>query len=211
MTGNKQSSILRHMQSILWKLMTALAVATTPSLALAQTLEEVLTPYGIKFDSLEKAVVSMSNSRKSSEGKVFHNIIAELDGVRLELEIVSQIDADTARAVANAQYKAVERLYGDQQTPYSGEITNLSSCPKDKRPSYEKIKVSGDSIRVLIGLASDRSIFGACDASTAKKLGAFLAWFDGNALYRFKLFRNNEATAKSKLLMTLSGLRRIEK
>lgn len=193
--------------------MTANVLALRAAVAGQPTLNEVLSRYSLEMRELGDASVDTSHLRRTSDGKALHRISAQTKGTQIEIEIVTPLEAAQATSLSRSHYQTIERLYGDQRSPYTGEITNLLSCAKDKRPQYEQVSIFGEKQKALFGYATTRFIFGACDDASAKQMGTFLSAYDktSKTLFRVRLFHAASSSSKSLLIQALAGIRRLEK
>ncbi len=144
--------------------------------AFASPLQEALREYGV--------TVSSENFKVLKDQKISGNKIQRLIEVegrrneRIEIKIVSPVEAAAARAMMDSERTVLKKLYAAPQTPYMGDIAQaIGSCPSKYGPLKKEMTFLAGKQDVLIGAATPERTFGACTSDQAKYRGAYVSYY----------------------------------
>ncbi len=155
-----------------------------------ETLNDALRSHRLKTS---QALRVDRNVIRTSGGTTYQELEASNEGLYVKIEISSPVTHDRAMNYAKAQYAMIADLYGPQPIPYSGQITNQTECPKDRRPERLDVQILGIKTEVLVANGTERHTFGVWEDDLIKTKGAFGVVFDENekSLLEFKVFQSS--------------------
>lgn len=142
----------------------------------ANPLQSLLKEYGIAVNGNFKLIKDQKMSGVKTQRLI------EVEGQkneRIEIKIVSPVEADSANAMIASERDAVKKLYSAPQTPYMGDIAQaIGSCSSKFGPLKSEIKFLSNKQDALIGAANPERAFGACSGEQAKFRGAYVSYYD---------------------------------
>ena len=164
------------------------------------TLNGETLKYGFTLGKSGELPLSLSQEKKGEKMR-FVSLRGESGKRIIELELSGPLEADESRAMARKKLEIIARQYEAQRTPYPGELTNVAVCKAKHRPEIRSRVVNGLNLDSLVGFASGRNSFGACDKDSIRKLG-LLSYFylsESKTLVELRAFSPYPGSTKAKL------------
>lgn len=173
-----------------------------------QTLDTILNELDASFKHADEYIISESILREGKEN-TFWTILAQRLDTLLKLEIVKNIDRDTARQYIQERTYAISSLYQNIPSAYPGMITNATEIQDELKPSITQLTINREKIPVYLLYSTERFTYGVTTRDLIKYRGALTFVFipAHRTLLRIELFQPTEESNDEHLLRWLSTLR----
>lgn len=177
--------------------------------ATALTLTEELAKFDIHIDGIEFFSKCTIQIRKGNALTFYKLISNAQNGQSIEVEIIYPLEKGHAQQYASTKDKIIENAFEPQPTPYPGEISNTSVCPKKFHPIKITISNPYSLGPALIARANSRFLWGNCSKSEPAKTGvqAFYYMHKNSQLLKLNIFFNENEFNKKKASAILAGLK----
>lgn len=172
-----------------------------------QTLDTILKELDVSFDHTNEFVINESILREGKEN-TFWTILAQRQDTLLKLEIVKNIDSQTARQYIQERTYAINSLYQNIPSAYPGMITNSTEIQDELKPAVAQLTINREKIPVYLLYSTARFTYGATTRDLIKYRGALTFVFIPvhRTLLRIELFQPKEKSNDKDLLRWLSTL-----
>src|SRR3989344_5477243 len=123
------------------------------------TLQEYMDNSDVSWEDAGNLIVNKSLSQITENKAV---LISESNNKIIRLEIINDIDKETAeKHIANKKY-IIDSLFLDISAPYPDAITTTLECPEQFKPKIREIKIDNFDMDYYEIFATERLTYGAC-------------------------------------------------
>lgn len=174
-----------------------------------EDLSDALQALGIKAELPGKFFVNYRSSRKGTELTFTELFAKDEKGSRLEAEVVAPLEMHAAGELARNRLLVLEGSYGKRPTPYVGEITNTSICPKKFQPKRTETGSAVALATALTGRVSERGLWGNCAPGGKAWDGTVAFYYDApqKRMLRVQLLRAPKAMPEKNVKLLFSGIK----
>jgi arylsulfatase A-like enzyme len=172
-----------------------------------KTLEHIFAKLDIHLDEAENFVVNEDVLRKGRDN-TFWTIQAQHGETYIKLEIVKNVDNETARQLIEERKYAILSLYEHIPSAYPGMITKTVESPDEFKPEIIPINIQGISVPAYLLYSTSRFTYGATAKDLIKYRGALIFVYrpDSRILLRMDVFIPEEIFNQDEVLKWLSTL-----
>jgi len=168
------------------------------SLALAGPVNDELKAFGFRLKDDSQWTLS-KNSVQSSGSQKVHTLQLESPHASLEFTVLDSVTRATAESEAKIEYASIMSAYQPATTPYAGAVSKRLGCAPAFAPKDIQTNFAGQKVRAVIGFASQRKAFGACeDAEAALEFAYIATGLPGGRLVKLTAFRKREVQLNPK-------------
>lgn len=174
------------------------------------TFNDLLADYNVEFKFDEDLSV-IRNWKYPNEDQMYHTIVAEVDELRVEIEIVNPISQEEAILQHNSKHIIIQAMFKPQVTPYSGAISHTSDCAENFYPKKIVVDIFNNKETGLIMDSNDRYGLGICDSSLVKYKAGLVVHYDKltSSLYTITVFKPISSFTFKEFLNFIKNFKRV--